>query len=121
MAKILIVDDDVLITTLMQSLVGIDKHEPFVVNDSTEAMAAAKKFAPNLITLDLMMPHLSGFDLCAQFRAETQFSQTPIVIISAKEDAESRQKAFKAGATEFINKPFNIDEFLGTLRRLTTG
>jgi DNA-binding response OmpR family regulator len=119
MAKILIVDDDVLITTLMQSLVGIDKHEPFVVNDSTEAMSAAKSFQPNLITLDLMMPHLSGFDLCAMFRADPQFAQTPIVIISAKEDSESRHKALSLGASEYLNKPFNIDEFLGTLRRLT--
>ncbi len=120
MAKILIVDDDVLITTLMQSLVAIDRHEPCIVNDSTEAMTAAQSFNPDLITLDLMMPNLTGFDLCEMFRANPQFTNTPIVIISAKEDSESRQKALSLGANAYLNKPFNIDEFLGTLKRLTT-
>ncbi|HEU0294345.1 MAG TPA: response regulator [Anaerolineales bacterium] len=120
MAKILIVDDDVLITGLMQTLVSVDGHEPFVVNDSIEAMQAAKAVKPDLITLDLMMPHLNGFDLCSLLRADPQFASTPIVIISAKEDSQSRQMAFSVGATEYLNKPFNIDEFLNTLKRLTT-
>jgi DNA-binding response OmpR family regulator len=119
MAKILIVDDDVLITSLMQSLVSIDQHEPFVVNDSTEAMSVAKSVKPDLITLDLMMPHLNGFDLCALLRADPQFANTPIIIVSAKEDSQSRQMAFSKGATEYMNKPFNIDEFLTMLKRLT--
>ena len=119
MAKILIVDDDVLITALMQSLVSIDRHEAFVVNNSTEAVEMAKSVNPDLITLDLMMPHLTGFDICELLRADPQFARTPIVIISAKEDAQSRQKAFALGATEFMNKPFNIDDFLSTIKRLT--
>jgi DNA-binding response OmpR family regulator len=120
MAKILIVDDDVLITGLMETLVSVDGHEPFVVNNSTEAMQAAKAVRPDLITLDLMMPHLNGFELCSLLRADPQFARTPIVIISAKEDSQSRQMAFSMGATEYLNKPFNIDEFLSTLKRLTT-
>jgi DNA-binding response OmpR family regulator len=119
MAKILIVDDDALITGLMQSLVSIDRHEAFVVNDSTEAMQVAKAVNPDLITLDLMMPHLNGFDLCALLRTDPQFASTPIVIITAKEDSQSRQMAFSKGATEYMNKPFNIDEFLSMLKRLT--
>jgi DNA-binding response OmpR family regulator len=120
MAKILIVDDDVLITGLMETLVSVDGHEPFVVNNSTEAMQAAKAVRPDLITLDLMMPHLNGFELCSLLRTDPQFARTPIVIISAKEDSQSRQMAFSMGATEYLNKPFNIDEFLSTLKRLTT-
>lgn len=119
MAKILIVDDDALITGLMQSLVSLDRHEPFVVNESTDAMNVAKSVNPDLITLDLMMPHLNGFDLCALLRADPQFARTPIIIISAKEDAQSRQMAFSMGATEYLNKPFNIDEFLHMIKRLT--
>jgi len=120
MAKILIVDDDALITGLMQSLVGIDGHQAFVVNDSTEAMSVARSAEPDLITLDLMMPNLNGYDLCALLRADPQFAETPIIIVSAKEDTQSRQQAFSAGANEFINKPFNIDDFLAVIRRLTS-
>jgi DNA-binding response OmpR family regulator len=120
MAKILIVDDDILITGLMQTLVNMDGHEAIIVNDSTEAMDTALAVQPNLITLDLMMPHLSGYDLCELLRADPQFDQTPIIIISAKEDTRSKETAFKLGATEYINKPFDIDHFLKTIKRLTS-
>jgi len=120
MAKILIVDDDVMITTLMQSLVGIDGHSAVVINDSTEAMDAAHADRPDLITLDLMMPGLNGYELCELFRANSKFAGIPIIIISAKEDSESQDKAFRAGATRYLKKPFNIDEFLATIRELTT-
>jgi DNA-binding response OmpR family regulator len=118
MAKIMIVDDDVLITSLMQSLVSMDRHEPIVVNESTEAVAVAKSTLPDLITLDLMMPNLNGYDLCGLLRAEPQFAKIPIIIISAKEDTQSRDRAFSQGATEYLTKPFNIDEFLHTIKRL---
>ena len=97
MAKILIVDDDILITGLMQTLTGIDGHETIVVNDSSEAMETALAEQPNLITLDLMMPHLSGYELCEMLRANPQFAQTPIIIISAKEDTQSKEKSSSWG------------------------
>ena len=120
MAKILIVDDDILITGLMQTLVNMDGHEAIIVNDSNEAMETAISVRPNLITLDLMMPGLSGYDLCELLRANPQFNQAPIIIISAKEDTQSKEKALKLGATEYINKPFDIDHFLKTIQRLTS-
>jgi len=120
MAKILIVDDDILITGLMQTLVNMDGHEAIIVNDSNEALETAISAQPNLITLDLMMPGPSGYELCEQLRANPQFNQTPIIVISAKEDNQSKEKAFKLGATEFINKPFDIDHFLKTIQRLTS-
>jgi len=120
MAKILIVDDDILITGLMQTLVTMDRHEAIIVNDSNEALDVAVSENPDLITLDLMMPGLSGYDLCELLRADPQFDHTPIIIISAKEDTQSKEKAFKLGATEYINKPFDIDNFLKTIARLTS-
>jgi len=119
MAKVLIVDDDILITGLMETLVTIGGHEAIIVNNSTEALETAKSERPKLITLDLMMPHLSGYEVCELLRADPQFNNTPIVIISAKEDTQSRDKAFALGATEYMTKPFDIDHFLKTIDRLT--
>ncbi|SRR5258707_11171315 len=120
MAKILIVDDDHLITSLMYSLVTIDQHEAIIVNDSTEAIGVAQSTDPDLITLDLMMPGLSGYDVCQLLRADPKFAQTPIIIISAKEDTQSKEKAFALGANEYITKPFDIDHFLKTIKKLTS-
>lgn len=120
MPKILIVDDDVIITELMKALVKMDGHEPTTVNDSLQAMEVAQDVKPDLITLDLMMPGLSGFELCKLMKNDPEFSHIPIVIVSARDDAESKAKALRAGAREYITKPFGVDEFIGTIKALTT-
>lgn len=119
MPKILIVDDDVIITELMKALVKMEGHEPITVNDSLQAMEVAQNVKPDLITLDLMMPGLSGFELCSLMKNNPEFSQIPIVIVSARDDAESKAKALQAGAMEYIIKPFGVDEFIGTIKALT--
>ncbi|MEP7134059.1 MAG: response regulator [Chloroflexota bacterium] len=119
MAKVLIVDDDILITGLMETLVAMSGHEAIIVNNSIEALETAISVRPKLITLDLMMPHLSGYEVCALLRGDPQFDNTPIVIISAKEDTQSRDKALTMGATEYMTKPFDIDHFLKMIERLT--
>jgi len=118
MPKILIVDDDISITELMKALVKMDGHEPTAVNDSMQAMEIAQSVNPDLITLDLMMPGLTGFELCKLLRGHPKFANTPIVIISAKDDPESKQQAFDAGARDYITKPFGMEEFMGKIKSL---
>ena len=120
MPKILIVDDDVSITTLMQMLVSMEGHEPTTVNDSLKAIETAHEVNPDLITLDLMMPGLTGFELCELLHNDPKFANIPIVIVSARDDAESKAKALQAGAKKYITKPFGMEEFMGTIKTLTT-
>lgn len=120
MSRILIIDDDVTITELMKALVTMEGHEAVTVNDSLQAMESARSMGPDLITLDLMMPGLTGFDLCKLLNEDPQLSSTPIVIVSAKDDPESREKALQAGAREFITKPFRVDDFINTIASLMT-
>ena len=98
MAKILIIDDDITMTELLKTLVKIEGHLPTTVNDSTKAMEAAGTIQPDLITLDLMMPRLSGFELCELLHQDPRFGGTPIVIVSARDDSESKARALRAGA-----------------------
>lgn len=118
MPKILIVDDDVTITELMKSLVKMEGHEPTIVNDSLQAVEIAKSVAPDLITLDLMMPGLTGFELCKLLSDDPAFSRTPIIIVSAKDDPKSRAQALEAGAKDFLTKPFSIDDLIGKIDSL---
>jgi len=118
MPKILIVDDDVTITELMKALVKMDGHEPTTVNDSLQAVEIAKSVNPDLITLDLMMPGLTGFELCKLLSDDPKFSKTPIIIVSAKDDPESKEKALAAGAKDYITKPFGVDDFIGKIKSL---
>jgi DNA-binding response OmpR family regulator len=120
MPKILIVDDDVSITELMKALVKMEGHLPTTVNDSTKAIEVANSVHPDLITLDLMMPGLTGFELCDLLHNDPKFANVPIVIVSARDDRESKEKAIEMGAKDYITKPFGVDELMGKIKALTT-
>jgi len=120
MPKILIVDDDITITELMKALVKMEGHEPTTVNDSLQAMEIAKSLNPDLITLDLMMPGLTGFELCKLLHDDPKFTNTPIVIVSAKDDPESKEQAIQAGAIDYLTKPFGLDEFINKIKPFVT-
>ena len=120
MPKILIVDDDITITELLKALVKMEGHQPTTVNDSTKAIEVANSVHPDLITLDLMMPGLTGFQLCEMLHNDPKFANIPIVIISARDDRESKEKALEMGAKDYITKPFGVDELMNKIKTLTT-
>ena len=119
MARILIIDDDITMTELLKTLVKIEGHLPTTVNDSTTAMEVAGTIQPDLITLDLMMPGLSGFELCELLHQDPRFGGTPIVIVSARDDSESKARALRAGAVDYVTKPFDADEFMQKIQEWT--
>lgn len=120
MPKILIVDDDVTITDLMKMLVSMEGHQPTTVNDSTKAIEVADAIHPDLITLDLMMPGLTGFELCEILHNDPRFANTPVIIISARDDSASKEKAFEIGASDYLTKPFGMDDFLNKIKEFTS-
>jgi putative two-component system response regulator len=120
MAKILIIDDDETMTKLLKALVKMDGHMATTVNDSTKAMEVAASVEPDLITLDLMMPGLSGFELCELLHQDPRFAAIPIIIVSARDDSESRARALRAGAIDYMIKPFDADEFMQKIQVLTS-
>ena len=119
MPKILIVDDDVTITELMKALAKMGGHEPTTVNDSLRAVDVAQAVNPDLITLDLMMPGLTGFQLCELLHNDPRFTNIPILIVSARDDKESKQKAIESGARDYLTKPFGVDDFMEKIKELT--
>lgn len=120
MPKILIIDDDVTITDLMKMLVSMEGHQPTTVNDSTKAIEVADAIHPDLITLDLMMPGLTGFELCEILHNDPRFANTPVIIISARDDPASKEKAFEIGASDYLTKPFGMDDFLNKIKEFTS-
>ena len=96
----------------------MENHQPTIVNDSTKALDVAGMVNPDLITLDLMMPVLSGFELCEHLRQDPRFAKTPIMIVSAKDDSASKERAVQVGANAYLTKPFNVDELLSKIKEL---
>jgi DNA-binding response OmpR family regulator len=118
-AKILVIDDDVTVTQLLKMLLSMEGHQPTTLNDSNEAMTMANQLLPDLITLDLMMPGVSGFDLCELLHQDPKFAHIPVLIISARDDPESKQRAYQAGAKDYLTKPFGVDILTQKIKELT--
>ena len=120
MPKILIIDDDITITDLLKTLVKMAGYTPTTVNDSTKAIEVASSVDPDLITLDLMMPGISGFELCELLHQNPGFANIRIIIVSARDDVESKETAMKLGASDYVTKPFGADELLQKIKELTS-
>jgi len=118
MAKILVVDDDKGATDLLEAILLATGHQPVVVNDSSKAMETANQEKPNLILLDLMMPEPTGFQLCRMLRQNPDFRKTPIVIITALDNTDSRVVAIGAGANGFLRKPFHVSDLTDKIKDL---
>lgn len=110
MTKIMVVDDDKLVTDLLEKLLKSEGYETVSVNESVKAIDTAKVELPDMILLDLMMPQPDGFRLCRMLRETSEFAQTPIIIVTALDDSDSRAVAFGAGANDYLAKPFHPRE-----------
>jgi DNA-binding response OmpR family regulator len=106
MSKVMIIDDDMETTKLLESLLKINGHEPSAINNSVNALEMANSILPDLILLDIMMPGINGIQLCKMFQSTQNLKHIPIVIVSALNDIGSKKDAFNAGAKDFITKPF---------------
>ena len=110
MKKILIVDDDIGITSLFEKFLTLEGYDVTALNVSARAVEVANTIIPDLFILDLMMPQPDGFKLCRLLRAESKFGYTPIIIVTALNDNDSKVVAFGAGANDYLIKPFEITE-----------
>jgi DNA-binding response OmpR family regulator len=96
----------------------MEGYEPIVVNDSSKAMDVANSTLPQAILLDLMMPPPDGFKLCRMLRADPTFRRTPIMIVTALDNTDSKIVAIGAGANDYLVKPFAIDDLIGKVKYL---
>ena len=118
MKKIMIVDDDKDMTKMLGDLMSLAGFEPTLVNESNQAMDVANTVNPDLFILDLMMPEPNGFELCRMFRSDSNFSEKPILIITAMDNGDSKGIAFAAGANDYVSKPFEPDMLTARIKKL---
>ena len=105
-AKVMMVDDEPLMTDLIQAYLEDEGYSNFVVtNDPREALELLRREDPGVLLLDLMMPQMSGFELLEAIRADRALRYTPVIVLTASTGAESKLRALKLGATDFLAKP----------------
>jgi len=113
MAKILIVDDDKDISELMKLILEKEQFEVSVINNPKLVIDDPNLKKYNLILLDIMMPEISGTELCAKIRSSVS---CPIVFVSAKNDVVDKIVGFKIGADDYITKPFDNKELVAKVK-----
>ncbi|MCG8423144.1 MAG: response regulator [Proteobacteria bacterium] len=110
--RIMVVDDDPTIRLICREILENAGYAVRDVGDGRSALAEAKRFRPELLLLDIMMPQLDGFRTAELFRADPATSMTPIIFVSAKGETSDKVRAFRAGAEDYVVKPFDAAELV---------
>jgi DNA-binding response OmpR family regulator len=116
--KILVVDDTEPNLRLLRALLTGAGYEVVTANCGGEGIAAATREAPDLILLDIMMPDLTGFEVCQRLRAAPETRQTPIVFLTALHEMEDHMRAVDVGGDDVLTKPINKLELLLRVKSL---
>lgn len=113
--KILVIDDDIGMTELLSMLLAPASSEIITANTGQEGIEYVKKYAPDIIILDLMMPEMNGWSVCKSIRA---FSDVPILILSAMDAPGCVAQALDVGADDYLVKPVSSGTLIAHLNKL---
>ncbi len=112
MTKVLAVDDYEEILNIIETKLSRNGYEVRTLADSTAAMDVIREFRPDLILLDIMMPKITGFDLCDSIKSDPDLKDIKVIFLTAKDMDFTRKKAEEVGADGFMSKPFSPKELL---------
>ena len=118
MKRILIVEDDKDIVELVRYNLEKDDFQVQAVGDGVSALAQVKKSAPDLVVLDLMLPKLSGLEICKEIRRDASLNRLPILMLTARGDEADRVVGLEIGADDYVTKPFSPRELVARVKAL---
>jgi len=116
--KILIVDDESAARQMLEALLFRDGYNLAFAANGAEALAQLEEFEPDAILLDVMMPHMNGFEVCRRLKADTRWQHVPVILLTALDSKAALVSGFDAGADDFLGKPVNSLELRARLRSM---
>jgi two-component system cell cycle response regulator len=114
--RVLVVDDDKHAVEILYRLLEKEGFEVLRAQSGAEALELATKSPIDVILLDVMMPQMSGFEVCEKLRKDTRTRDIPVILLTAKDDMETRVVGMKLGVSEFLTKPINKRELFTRIR-----
>ncbi len=118
-ARVLVVDNEPQNLELVEAILAPAGYEVLLASNGEEALALTNEKQPDLIILDLMMPGLSGFEVCARVKMHPQTGGVPVLFVTALSQSGDKERALAAGGDEFLMKPFQRAELLARVEALT--
>lgn len=113
--KILLVDDEINLLNVVKDYLTLESYEVYVADNGKRAMELFKEIQPDFIILDLMLPDISGEEICKRIRSK---SDVPILMLTAKNSEEDRVSGLYIGADDYLTKPFSPRELVGRVRAI---
>ena len=118
-STVLIVDDEPVGRDTLEALLFNQGYHLAFASNGVEALAKTAELTPDLVLLDVMMPGMDGFEVCRRLRADPVLAEVPVVLVTALDDSDSRLRGIKAGADDFVTKPYNRAELRARVRTIT--
>jgi two-component system cell cycle response regulator DivK len=116
--RVLVVEDNELNLKLFCDLLRAHEFETEPVRDGREAVAKARAFEPDLIVMDIQLPHVSGLELIEQIKGDEALKRTPIMAVTAYAGREDEDRIRSAGADAFVSKPISVARFVDEVNGL---
>jgi PleD family two-component response regulator len=116
--RILVVDDEPHIRQILKFTLEKAAYQVFCASDGEEALEKMAEIKPNLVLLDVMMPHMDGFEVCRKMRRDFVLSQIPVIMLTAKGDLNEKVRGLDGGANDYLVKPYSNDELLLRVRNV---
>jgi CheY-like chemotaxis protein len=117
-SRVLIADDNDQNRELLDAYLANENYQILMARDGEETLQIVREQQPDLILLDIMMPRMSGYEVCEQLKADTEFSGIPVLIVTALNEMGDIEKAVAAGCDDFLTKPVNQLELKTRVRSL---
>lgn len=114
--KILIVEDEEALATLLEYNLGKEGFDAALAGDGEEAMLKIVEEAPDLVILDWMLPKVSGIEVCRRLRARPETRNLPIIMLTARSEESDRIRGLETGADDYLTKPFSTNELIARVR-----
>src|SRR5487761_1742853 len=114
---VLVVDDSPTVRKIVQITLQRERIRVVTAGDGLSALTAVSDAQPDLILLDIMLPHMDGYNICHLVRNNPDYRDLPIIMLSGKDGIFDRMRGKLAGSTEYMTKPFDSTELVQTVRR----
>jgi DNA-binding response OmpR family regulator len=120
MARILVVEDSPTIVSSVEWMLRRNGHEVYIARDGLTALASVRALVPEIVLLDILLPHTNGYEVCALVRKNPAYKSTRVVMMTCLKDEANVKRAYEVGADGYITKPFQEADLLDTVNKHLT-
>jgi DNA-binding response OmpR family regulator len=120
MARILVVEDSPTVVSAVEWMLRRNGHDVYIARDGLTALASVRALVPEIMLLDILLPHTNGYEVCALVRKNPAYKSTRVVMMTCLKDEANVKRAYEVGADGYITKPFQEADLLNAVNQHLT-